>query len=140
MTAAQMAALHGTSFARGWSEAEITALLAKPTTVAVSTAQGFSILQVVAPEAEILTIVIDPARRGQGHGQSLLGQTLLAAAQNGADIVFLEVDAGNGAALALYARAGFAQNGIRRAYYAHPDGTSTDAITMTRSAKQSTSR
>jgi ribosomal-protein-alanine N-acetyltransferase len=132
MTPTRMAALHAASFPRGWSVAEIEALLAKPTTLCTSTEHGFALLQSIPPEAEILTIVIDPARRGQGHGAALLGQALLAAEDNGAETVFLEVDARNAPALALYQRAGFRQTGLRRAYYAHADGTRSDALTMTR--------
>lgn len=135
MTPARMAALHATSFPRGWSVAEINDLLAKPTTLAVTTPQGFAILQVVAPEAEILTIVIDPALRGQGHGGTLLRQALIAAAPC---TVFLEVDATNRAALALYRAAGFTQTGTRKGYYTHPDGTRTDAILMTRATQTGT--
>ena len=132
MTPARMAALHATSFARGWSKAEIAVLLAKPTTLSVASPQGFGLLQLIAPEAELLTIVIDPAQRGRGHGAALLGQALLAAATHRATTLFLEVDATNSAALALYTKAGFAKTGTRRAYYTHPDGTRTDAITMAR--------
>lgn len=132
MTPARMAALHGASFARGWSVAEVTDLLAKPTTLAVTTDHGFALLQVIAPEAEVLTIVIDPALRGQGQGRALLGQALLAATTHGALQMFLEVDAENTAARALYATAGFIQTGLRRAYYAHEDGHRSDAIMMAR--------
>ena len=133
MTPAQMAALHAASFSRGWHEDEITDLLAKPTTRLVTTQYGFSLLQVIAPEAELLTIVVDPAHRGRGHGNALLSQTLGTAAKSDVTTVFLEVDATNTAALALYEKAGFTQTGRRRAYYAHADGTRSDAITMARS-------
>lgn len=130
MTPARMAELHGASFPRGWSEGEIMAMLDQPTTLAVSTEAGFALLQVIAPEAEVLTIVIDPALRGQGHGGPLLRQAVLAAHQRGVRQMFLEVDARNHAALALYDRAGFTRTGVRKAYYTHPDGPNTDAITM----------
>lgn len=135
MTPAQMAALHGASFPRGWTSAEIEDLLSKPTTLAVTAPHGFAILQIIAPEAELLTIVITPTLRAQGHGGTLLRHTVLAAAQRGAPTVFLEVDAANTAALALYRSAGFTQTGTRKGYYAHPDGRRTDAITMTRVAR-----
>lgn len=138
MTPAQMAALHGASFPRGWSVAEIEDLLTKPTTLAVTAPQGFAILQIIAPEAELLTIVIDPALRGQGHGRTLLRQAVLAAAQHGAPNMFLEVDASNAAALALYRSVGFAQTGRRKAYYAHADGSRSDAITMAHAAQTRT--
>ncbi|UWQ95240.1 ribosomal protein S18-alanine N-acetyltransferase [Rhodobacteraceae bacterium M385] len=130
MTPARMAELHAASFARGWSEAELTQLLEKPTTLLACTEAGFAILQVIAPEAEVLTIVVDPALRGQGEGQRLLGQALLAASQRGVSQVFLEVDAHNAPALALYTAAGFDRTGRRKGYYAHPDGSRSDAVLM----------
>lgn len=131
MTPAAMAALHAASFPRGWTEAEIAALLARPTTLAVTAPHGFALVQILPPEAEILTIVIDPAHRGQGHGTGLLAQALDMATDNRTTTVFLEVDTLNTAAVALYGRAGFTRTGLRRAYYAHPDGSRSDAITMT---------
>lgn len=127
-----MARLHAASFPRGWSEAEIEALLARPTTLAVTAPHGFALLQSLPPEAEILTIAIDPAHRGQGHGAALLAQALRASSDHGATTVFLEVDAMNTAALSLYGRAGFIRTGLRRAYYTNPDGSRSDAIAMTR--------
>jgi ribosomal-protein-alanine N-acetyltransferase len=50
-------------------------------------------------------------------GRALLCEALAKAEQQGADAVFLEVSAGNPAALALYAGLGFANVGSRRAYY-----------------------
>lgn len=130
MTPSRMAALHRASFARGWTEAEISDLVAKPTTLACNTDHGFALFQLIAPEAEILTIVVDPALRGQGYGRALLGQALLAAARNGAHQVFLEVEAGNAAAIALYEGAGFTQTGVRKGYYRQADGSRSDAIAM----------
>ena len=130
MTPSQMAILHAASFARGWSEKEFIDLLAKPTCRAITTDSGFALLQLLPPESELLTIVIDPARRGKGCGRALLTETLRTAGQNGADTLFLEVDATNHAARALYANAGFAQTGLRTDYYTHPDGSKSDALIM----------
>ncbi len=126
-----MAALHAAGFARCWTEAEIAALLSRPTTLCVTSDAGFALLQIIPPEAEILTIAIAHDARGRGHGRALLGQALLAASAKGCDTVFLEVDARNAPALALYRRAGFTQTGLRPSYYAHPDGNRSDALTMT---------
>ncbi|HID67432.1 MAG TPA: GNAT family N-acetyltransferase [Roseibacterium sp.] len=131
MSPAQMARLHAASFPRGWSETEIKDLLAKPTTLLVTNTHGFALLQSIPPEAELLTIVIDPASRGHGHGKTLLTQTLAIATAHGANTVFLEVDATNTPALNLYKAAQFTRTGLRRAYFEHPDGTRSDAITMT---------
>ncbi|OAN85023.1 hypothetical protein A8B78_05845 [Jannaschia sp. EhC01] len=126
-----LAALHAASFARGWSAQEFEALLANPTTHAVTSPHGFALLQIIAPEAELITISILPALRGQGHGRALLAKTILTAQENGADMLFLEVEATNAAALALYEKAGFIVTGRRTGYYTYPDGPAVDAITMT---------
>ena len=93
---------------------------------------GFAILQVITPEAEILSIVIDPALRGRGHGRTLLGKALLAAATRGVERVFLEVESSNNAAVLLYESEGFARTGIRKNYYTSTDGTRSDALLMSR--------
>ncbi|QXT40502.1 ribosomal protein S18-alanine N-acetyltransferase [Gymnodinialimonas ceratoperidinii] len=130
MTPAEMARLHGASFTRGWSEDEFADLLARPSTLATSTATGFAILQVIVPEAEVVTIVVDPARRGQGEGRKLLNEALKAAAGRGVTDVFLEVDETNAAALALYEKNGFTRTGLRPGYYRHADGRHSDAVLM----------
>ncbi|MEJ6393775.1 GNAT family N-acetyltransferase [Gymnodinialimonas sp. 2305UL16-5] len=132
MDAATMARLHAASFTRGWSEAEIETLLAKPTIKCVTNEHGFALVQVIPPEAELLTIVIDPAHRGQGHGHTILGQTLAAAHNAGAATLMLDVDSTNIPALALYRRLDFTQTGQRRGYYRHADGTQSDAVLMAR--------
>lgn len=133
-----LAELHAASFPKGWSAQEFEDLLANPTTHAVTSDHGFALLQIVAPEAELITISILPAERGRGYGRTLLRQAVLAASENGATSLFLEVDAGNVAALALYTQAGFTQTGTRRGYYAQASGPPTDAITMTRALQTGT--
>jgi ribosomal-protein-alanine N-acetyltransferase len=137
MTPARMAAIHAAAFAdRGqvWPEAEIKALLDRPIIRAVPQGRdGFALLQILPPEAEILTLAVDPAAQGHGQGTALLEAAMAQAAQAGAEVMFLEVAADNTAARALYARAGFAQTGRRRGYYARPGGAPVDALTLSRS-------
>jgi ribosomal-protein-alanine N-acetyltransferase len=130
MTPAQMARLHGTSFTRGWSEEEFVELLERPSTLAITSAAGFVILQVIAPEAEVVTIVVDPGRRGRGEGRKLLRGALQAAAERGVSDVFLEVDETNAIALALYEKNGFIRTGRRPDYYRQADGSHSDAVLM----------
>jgi ribosomal-protein-alanine N-acetyltransferase len=44
--------------------------------------------------------------------------------------VHLEVEEGNGPAVALYRRAGFREVGRREGYYLKPDGTRASALAM----------
>lgn len=86
--------------------------------------------RVVADEAELLTIAVEPARRGQGLGRALLEAVIVHAAALGAAQLHLEVAVDNAAALALYERAGFARAGRRRGYYARP-GERVNALVLT---------
>lgn len=134
LTVEQMAKLHMASFTtpRPWSADEIRDLLASPLCFAESRTEGFAMARVVAGEAEILTIAVDPGARGQGHGRALLAAILEQAAARGATQAFLEVAEDNPAALALYQTAGFAQTGRRRGYYKGPAGDARDALVLTR--------
>ena len=136
MTPARMAQIHAAAFAghgQIWSEADIAAMLARPVIHAVSLgSEGFALVQIVAPEAELLTIAIDPHAQGKGHGAALLRQVMDAALAASAQDLFLEVAADNARALALYGRAGFVRTGLRRGYYARPGSAFVDALTLRR--------
>ena len=137
--AADCARIHAAAFAQGWSEEEFDALAASPATIAdavVSGASrqllGFVISRVAADEAEILSIAIDNSARQRGAAKALLPVHLARLAERGAKRLFLEVDAGNRPALALYARFEFQQVGKRKAYYRKPDGSAAQALIMKR--------
>lgn len=83
---------------------------------------------VVADEAEIITVAVDPEHHRRGHGRALLDAVLDGWGARGVSRVFLEVRIDNAPARALYAAAGFAEVGRRRRYYA--DGT--DALVLER--------
>lgn len=131
---ARLAALHGASFTtpRPWSAAEIAATLATPGAFLVDDSDGFLIGRVLAGEAELLTLAVAPAARRRGIGARLVAAFLARAHAASARRAFLEVAADNTAALALYARAGFAEAGRRRGYYRHPSGAATDALVLAR--------
>lgn len=133
------AALHATGFAHPWSAAEFGQLLTSPTSLgsaaldpAKGALRGFALSRLVAGEAEILTIAVDPAWRRHGVGKDLLRAHLAEVARAGAATIFLEVDASNVAALALYARFGFVKVGERAGYYRRADGKPATALVMRR--------
>lgn len=129
-----MARLHAAAFVmpRPWSQAEIADLLASALCFVVTDAQGFALGRVVAGEAELLTIAVDPVAQRRGVGRRLMQAFLEELARRGAETVFLEVAESNAAARALYARAGFTETGRRRGYYQSPDGRAVDAVMMAR--------
>lgn len=93
---------------------------------------GLLIVQRVPPDAEILTICVDPARRREGVAQSLFDHARSLLGPYGVDRLILDVEASNEAAIAFYARNGFARDGIRRNYYQHGGGRRSDAVLMSR--------
>jgi [ribosomal protein S18]-alanine N-acetyltransferase len=131
------AQLHGSSFAHGWSAEEVAALIASPSTLAAAALdpangrlRGFILSRVAADEAEILTVAVNPSVRGKGVGRALVAENLRQAERAGARAMFLEVEEGNGPAIALYTRLGFATVGERPGYYRRKDGRPATAIIM----------
>lgn len=128
---AVMAGIHQSCFPKGWSEADLASALSIPGSGALlvelaGMVYGFVQFQWVAGEAEINTICVSPNYRRQHFGTDLLLGLLAHLQTNHTTKIFLEVSAQNTAAIALYKSHGFANMGLRKAYYA--DGS--DAITM----------
>ncbi len=92
---------------------------------------GFAIYQRVQDEATLLNIAILPARQRQGFGAQLLQSLVERLTRQGVTRLLLEVRRGNGAAIALYRRLGFVDDGVRRDYYPLPGGRE-DALLMSR--------
>lgn len=128
--AEHLAAVHALAFQRPWSAAEFARLLQEPGAFAFATSDGFILIRALGPEAEVLTLAVSPSARRRGVGRALLEAALARAAEDGVELVFLEVAADNRAALALYDRAGFARVGARRGYYPRGDGAAADALTL----------
>ena len=121
-----LAALHAACFPQPWDAGAISALLVTPGTFAFAHDDGFVLARAAGGEAEILTLAVAPAARGQGLGRGLLQAAIIKARELGAQTMFLEVGADNPAALALYAGLGFAKCGMRKGYY----GGAADALVL----------
>ncbi len=128
-----LAVLHAASFDAPWSSSEIAALLAAEGGFGLMTpdGSGFLLARVVAGEAEILTVAVDPAARRAGSGRALVEAAVDLAAARGAGMLFLEVAVDNAAAIALYHRCGFARAGFRPRYYRRAEGP-VDALVLRR--------
>jgi ribosomal-protein-alanine N-acetyltransferase len=127
--ASAIAALHGRSFRRGWTEQEVEGLLIDRHVIAHraisgATLNGFILSRLVEDEAEILSVAIADRQRGRGLARALLNLHLRRLAGLGARIIFLEVDEHNVPALRLYQHAGFHEISRRPGYY---PGTGTVA-------------
>lgn len=79
------------------------------------------------PQADVLTLGVDPAHWGHGTGTALLRALVDEAGRRGHTEVMLEVRQDNPRARGLYLRHGFEEIGIRRGYY-QPSGV--DAVVM----------
>lgn len=92
---------------------------------------GYAVIMVAAGEAHLLNLSIAAALQRHGLGSELLRFMLQLARDCGAVTLYLEVRTSNLAGRALYARHGFAEIGIRKAYYPAHHGRE-DAVTMER--------
>jgi ribosomal-protein-alanine N-acetyltransferase len=132
-----IAALHGASFHRGWSDGEIERMLIDRgvlthRAMVGRTLAGFILSRLVVGEAEILSVAVAAARRRRGLARALLDLHLRRLAGLGTRAVFLEVDEDNAPARRLYQRAGFREIGRREAYYRDPAGKGTAALVLRR--------
>jgi len=123
--AALMASLHAGSFDRAWDEQAMATFLAGPGTLCLigfagdagPVPAGLLIVRRAGDEAEVLTLCVVPACRGLGLGRALLRHAVEALRKRGAERLFLEVDEGNAAAVALYRSLGAEPVGQRPGYY-----------------------
>ncbi len=137
---ASASTLHEMGFKRPWSDGEIQALVSQETVFGFvarrtnkgtqSLPGGFVLARLAANEAEILTITVRPKYRQSGIGWRLMGAVLRHLRAEGAQTLFLEVDEGNEAAVALYQKLGFVQVGEREAYYKQDGGARTAALVL----------
>jgi [ribosomal protein S18]-alanine N-acetyltransferase len=79
------------------------------------------------PQADVVTLAVDPSHWGRGTGTALLTALLDKARDRGCAEVLLEVREDNPRARQLYSRHGFTEVGIRRGYY---QPSNVDAVVM----------
>ena len=135
------AALHAECFTYPWPPDDLEALFAGTSSYAdgafgrAGEMYGFIVSRVAADEAEVLTIAVRPRRRGLGIARRLLAANMEQLQIAGAKTWYLEVEAQNAAALALYSRAGFERVGERLSYYRKADGDAATAYILRRSLR-----
>jgi ribosomal-protein-alanine N-acetyltransferase len=140
-----IAEIHAAAFRRGWSGAEVEALL-RQTGVSALVAEytnafgrklsaGFCLMRVTGEEAEILSIGVLRSCRRRGVARALMEECLRRLYREGVAALLLEVDAGNEAALGLYGRLGFEPVGERAAYYRQGFETPRGALVMRRQVR-----
>jgi ribosomal-protein-alanine N-acetyltransferase len=125
-------------FGEGWTRSQCAGILPMQGVRLViaeddGRAAGFSLARIVADEAELLLIAVDPAQQRRGVGKAMVDEFITAARLDGAHRLHLEMRDGN-PAIELYRAAGFGPAGRRRNYYRGPSGEHYDAVTLMRSA------
>lgn len=128
----------GDRFGEAWTRSQLSGILPMAgvfLTLAVDPGDesviGFSLVRTVAGESELLLIGVLPDVQRRGVGARLLADFLERAAEERVSRVHLEVRDGN-PAIDMYRSAGFSAVGRRRNYYQASDGSSYDAITLSR--------
>lgn len=124
--------IESASFSRPWTRQHFLDEIESPCgfpTVALAadgSVTGYLCLKIVLDESEILDVAVEKSQRGRGVGKALVNWALSFGRERRVDLLFLEVRAGNGEAIALYRQLGFRESGRRKRYY--DDGE--DAILM----------
>ncbi|MET1058518.1 MAG: GNAT family N-acetyltransferase [Nocardioides sp.] len=116
-----------------WSEASLRDELAGPGRRAVvldeaGTVLGYAVTMRAGDVVDLQRIAVRPDRQRQGLAALLLADVVVAARDDGADRMLLEVSAGNPGAVAFYDAQGFSRIDVRRRYYR--DGS--DALVLAR--------
>ena len=93
---------------------------------------GMMVYRIAGDQADIMTIAVLPEHRRQGLAAALVEKALADIATHKIDTLFLDVEDGNVAAIALYEKYGFSHLRRRKLYYRQKDGTCTDALVMQR--------
>ncbi|MGE5418025.1 MAG: ribosomal protein S18-alanine N-acetyltransferase [Acidobacteriota bacterium] len=128
----QILSIENVSFPIPWSRDSYAGELKNPFATYMVAEEGFVIVGYagvwcVFDEAHITNVAVHPQRRGRQLGELLLMKLEEVARARGTKRITLEVRPSNVAALALYARYGFAQIGVRKGYYSD---NNEDALIM----------
>ena len=91
---------------------------------------GFVLAQLAADEAEILSLGVAVKWQRHGLGRRLIEGLIRAAQRAEARRLFLEVNAGNLAALKLYESLDFKKVGLRPRYYKRDGQPPVDALVL----------
>jgi len=93
------------------------------------------VISLLFDEAEILDVAVSPDWRRRGVARALL-EKLLAGLPADIRRVLLEVRASNRAALSLYRKLGFREDGLRKNYYPVESGARESALLMSLSLQR----
>ena len=119
----KMSALHSQGFKPHWPAADMAEHIDRDIVIGIDAPlSGFLIIRPAQDQAELLTITTAPDKRGLGLAKSLLQAGEIKLAEQGIEVIFLEVAEDNMAALVLYKNMGYQPIGRRPAYYKREAG------------------
>ena len=132
MSPEDLARTHAAAFtqSRPWTAQEFANLLENRFTHIVGAADSFVLFQVIADEAELLTIATHPDHQRQGLALRCMQNWHAQARILGASRAFLDVAAENRPAIGLYEQCGYSPCGRRKSYYLRENNQKIDAIVM----------
>lgn len=121
----QVMTIEEANFSVPWTETGFFAFLLREDTLFLVAEEGEKILGycgvvTVQDEGDITNVAVEKNSQNQGIGKKLLEEMFQRTQKAGVCRLFLEVRAGNAAALHLYEKMGFVQMGIRKNYYEQP--------------------
>lgn len=121
-------------FSDAWSEKSVQETMDQPAAICLMAEKagrpaGYLLAYTAADEVEIARIGVAKELQRQGTGRTLLAELEKLCASKRLRKILLDVRAGNEAARALYAAAGFREDGIRQRFYENPQ---EDAVLISR--------
>jgi ribosomal-protein-alanine N-acetyltransferase len=119
----------------GWSAAELSAYCGREERIVLKAAEeavvhGFAVLQLVAGEAEILTIAVREQKRREGIASCLMEAAIELCRAKLISCIYLEVAQGNGPAFSFYEKFGFRTFASRKNYYQSAGTVADTALIM----------
>lgn len=135
MTPARMADIHAACFGdapRPWRDDEFESYINGSAYVLWEADTALAVVQIIADEAELLTLAVDPMQQRTGLGRKLMARIETLARDHNCASIVLEVAETNTAARALYETFGFAEVGYRKNYYAPIGKTRLSALVLRR--------
>ncbi|WP_300381741.1 GNAT family N-acetyltransferase [Henriciella sp.] len=131
--------LHARCFASEdvWTVTALRDSLSAPSVLALAKREdekvhGMILVQRVQPDAEILTLAVDPEHRRRGLAGQFIAGLYPLLGPYGIDRLLLEVAADNTPAKHFYEKYGFCEDGRRKNYYQRHGEKRVDAILMSR--------
>ena len=121
----QVAEIERQIFSIPWSEKAFKDSMESDNTIYIvakedNNVTGYAGMYLSFEEGNITNVAVNPSSRRKGIGEKIVRDILNRAYEKGVRDVFLEVRETNSAAIALYEKIGFKEEGIRKNFYEKP--------------------